>query len=166
MSDLSKYTVGLVSALQVERLAVECMLDEEHERLSFQAKGDLNDYTLGMIGKHNVVIASLPEGRYGTRNAAAVARDMARTFTDLRFAIMVGIGGGAASRKNDIRLGDVVIAAPSGPCHEIVNFACGKLIQGQEFQCIGSQTNTPQLLANAVAGLNSFHSRKGHNLQK
>jgi hypothetical protein len=44
-----------------EKAAMEVMLDEEHEPLE-QKSGDHNSYTLGRIGKHNVVIACLPGG--------------------------------------------------------------------------------------------------------
>jgi hypothetical protein len=37
------------------------MLDETHTRLT-KEKGDENEYTLGRIGVHNVVIACLPAG--------------------------------------------------------------------------------------------------------
>lgn len=79
----------------MERTAAECLLDEKHDRPDHQAEGNVNDYTLGRIGEHNLVISSLPEDRYGTRNVGRVAHDMARTFTNLRFAGMVGIGSGA-----------------------------------------------------------------------
>ncbi|KAK5216914.1 hypothetical protein LTR47_011919 [Exophiala xenobiotica] len=89
-------------------------LDEEHQQISSQDKSDSNNYVLGRIHKHNVVIASLPAGVYGTNAAARVANDMLRTFTGLRFGLMVGIGGGIPnlSKDLDIRLGDVVMSQP------------------------------------------------------
>lgn len=57
------------------------------------------------MGKHNVVIAALPMGEYGTTSAATVARDMMHTFTNIRVGLMVGIGGGAPNDRHDIRLG-------------------------------------------------------------
>ena len=36
---------------------------------------DNNDYILGRIQKHNVVIAVLPDGEYGISSAANVAKD-------------------------------------------------------------------------------------------
>jgi nucleoside phosphorylase len=73
---------------------------------------DNNDYTLGRIGKHNVAIAVLPNGEYGTSSAAGVARDMLHSFLNIRIRLMVGIGGGALTPKHDIRLGDIVVSAP------------------------------------------------------
>jgi nucleoside phosphorylase len=79
-----------------------------------QDKLDDNNYVLGRVHEHNVVIACLPAGVYGTVSAARVARDMVRTFTGLRFGLMVGIGGGIPNLQKglDICLGDVVISQP------------------------------------------------------
>jgi hypothetical protein len=54
-----------------------------------------NNYTLGRIGQHKVVIAVFPRSEYGTDSAAAVSRDMLHTFTDVQIGLMVGVGGGA-----------------------------------------------------------------------
>lgn len=51
-------------------------------------------YTLGRVGRHNVVMAVLPKGEYGTTTAAAVAKDMLHSFPNIRIGLMVGIGGG------------------------------------------------------------------------
>ncbi|KAI9856948.1 MAG: hypothetical protein M1813_008664 [Trichoglossum hirsutum] len=58
--------------------------DEEHERLEYISQNNNNDYTLGRVGNHNVVIAVLPDGEYGTVAAASVARDMLYSFPDIR----------------------------------------------------------------------------------
>jgi len=71
-----------------------------------------NVYKPGKAGKHNVVIAVLPDGEYGIAAAARVARDMLNSFPNVRIGLMVGIGGGALNRKHDIRLGDIVVSAP------------------------------------------------------
>jgi hypothetical protein len=66
---------------------------------------DNNDYILNKVGRHNIVIAVLPDGEYGTSSAVTVARDMLHSFPNIRIGLMVGIGGGAPSPKHDIRLG-------------------------------------------------------------
>lgn len=99
------------------------MLDEIHADLP-SADKDRNNYTLGRIGQHNVVIACLPEGHYGTVNAARVVADLIRTFTSIRAGLMVGIGGGAPSRRNDVRLGDVVVGT------RIMPYELGKVLPG------------------------------------
>jgi len=71
---------------------------------------DNNNYILGKIGKHNVIIAVLPDGEYGIASAASVARDMLHSFPNIRLGLMVGISGGALSKKHDIHLGDIVVS--------------------------------------------------------
>lgn len=39
---------------------------------------------------------------------------MLRSFPQIRFGLMVGIGGGEPSMNADIRLGDVVVGVPDG----------------------------------------------------
>jgi nucleoside phosphorylase len=73
---------------------------------------DNNNYTLGKVGRHNVVIAVLPNIEYGISSAASVARDMLHSFPNVRIGLMVGIGGGVPSQKHDIRLGDIVVSTP------------------------------------------------------
>ena len=70
-----EYTVGWVCALSVELTAAVVMLDERHEGLE-QDDYDNNSYALGRIGKHNVVIACLPAGMFGSNVAAVVATQM------------------------------------------------------------------------------------------
>jgi nucleoside phosphorylase len=110
------YTVGWICALQVELAVSQAMLDEEHPDLA-QAENDTNTYTLGRMGKHNVVLACLPSGTTGISAAATAARDLLRSFPRVRFGLMVGVGGGAPSdasddSRQDIRLGDVIVSNP------------------------------------------------------
>jgi nucleoside phosphorylase len=105
------YTVGWVCALPIELAAATKMLDEEHQGLP-RDDNDTNLYTFGRIGEHNVVIACLPAGETGPSSAAAVAVEMKSTFAQIRFGLMVGIGGGVPRAGSDIRLGDVVISKP------------------------------------------------------
>ncbi len=66
------YTVGWICAINTEYVAAQLFLDEKHERPEDVTIHDNNDYTLGKVGKHNVVIAVLPYGQYGTTSAASV----------------------------------------------------------------------------------------------
>ncbi|RAK93710.1 hypothetical protein BO79DRAFT_224172 [Aspergillus costaricaensis CBS 115574] len=88
------------------------MLDEIHPALSIHPR-DSNSYTFGSIGRHNIVIACLPAGVYGTTSAATVASNMFISFRSIRHLLMVGVGGGAPSASTDIRLGDVVVSIPT-----------------------------------------------------
>lgn len=62
MSDPEAYTIGWISAIQIEAVAALLFLDERHEPPRCISRGDANSYTLGRIGRHNVVMESLPEG--------------------------------------------------------------------------------------------------------
>ncbi|KAL3443482.1 nucleoside phosphorylase domain-containing protein [Aspergillus insuetus] len=106
------YTVGWICALPLEMAAAKAMLDERHEQLP-QSSRDGNNYALGEIFGHNIVIACLPFGQYGTETAATVSAQMWSTFPCIQFSLMVGVGGGVPT-DIDIRLGDVVVSKPTG----------------------------------------------------
>ncbi|KAE8359627.1 hypothetical protein BDV27DRAFT_162459 [Aspergillus caelatus] len=106
----SSYTVGWICAVVPEHVAATVFLDEEHERLENLSSNDNNTYKFGKIGEHNVVIGVMPNAS-GTTSAALVARDMLRSFPNIRTCLMVGIGSGVPSSKHDIRLGDVVVSS-------------------------------------------------------
>jgi hypothetical protein len=80
MSNPNDYTVGWICALKTEYVAAQSFLDEEHDRPEYLAANDNNEYTLGKVGKHNIIIAVLPKGEYGISSTAAVARDMLHSF--------------------------------------------------------------------------------------
>lgn len=166
MSNPDNYTVGWICAIQTEYVAAQSFLDEEHERPEFMSTNDNNDYTLGKVGKHNVVIAVLPEGEYGISSAAAVARDMLHSFTNVRMGLMVGIGGGAPGQKHDIRLGDIVVSAPRDGKGGVFQYDFGKTIQDQSFRSTGFLNQPPALLRAAVNGLKAQYERKGHRLEE
>ena len=85
---------------------------------------DRNIYVLGSIDAHNLVMACLPAGAYGTNSAANVASNMLRTFPSLRIWFMVGVGAGVPGRVRDIRLGDVAVSTT------IWQYDLGKTVQG------------------------------------
>src|SRR4051812_9320955 len=125
------YTVGWICAIPIEKAAAIAILDEEHKTLPIAAT-DTNSYTLGRMGEHNVVIAPLPAGRYGTVSSATVAIHMRSSFPALRFGLMVGIGGGAPSSSNDIRLGDIVVSQPTNSSGGVIQYDFGKTIETGE----------------------------------
>ncbi|KAH8742759.1 hypothetical protein F5883DRAFT_387751, partial [Diaporthe sp. PMI_573] len=69
------YTVGWICAISTEYVAARVILNDQHKSPEHIAQHDNNNYTLGRMGNHNVVIAVLPNGEYGTASAATVARD-------------------------------------------------------------------------------------------
>lgn len=156
MSDPDIYTVGWICAIRTEFTAARQFLDEIHELPSRTSSNDNNAYTVGRIGKHNVVIALLPIGGYGVVPAAAVARDMLHSFPNIKIGLMVGIGGGAPSDKHDIRLGDVVVSCPVGGRGGIWQYDFGKDVQDQEFQQSGHLNQPPSLLLTSVNVTSSY----------
>ncbi|KAK2730815.1 g-protein beta wd-40 repeats containing [Colletotrichum kahawae] len=136
------------------------MLDQIHPDLPEQDPADHNNYILGHIQGHNIVIACLPAGIHGTTTAATVAKDLLRTFKSIRFGLLVGIGGGAPSRTNDIRLGDVVVSQPTGTSGGAIQYDRGKTVQDGEFQRTGSLNSPPQVLLTGLGRLQAEHMTK------
>ncbi|RBA14578.1 hypothetical protein FPRO05_13389 [Fusarium proliferatum] len=161
MSNPETYTIGWICAITTEFVAARSFFDKEHEALENTASCDNNNYTLGRIGKHNVVMAIMPKEEVGTTTAATVARDMLRTFPNIRFGLMVGIGGGAPTAEHDIRLGDVVVNTRG-----VFQYDYDKEIQGRTFQTRGSLNKPPQLLLTAISALGAEYELKGHELNK
>ncbi|KAJ5688210.1 hypothetical protein N7536_010829 [Penicillium majusculum] len=94
---------------------------------------DQNTYILGNIEEHNIVIACLPSGAYGTISAATVAMQLLSSFHSIRFGLMVGIGGGVPSSKADIRLGEIVVSQPADIFGGVIQYDLGKALNGGRF---------------------------------
>jgi len=160
------YTVGWICAIRTEYVAAQVFLDERHVRPELVHSHDNNDYELGRMGKHNVVIAVLPEGEYGTSSAASVARDMLHSFPNVKVGLMVGIGGGAPRPKHDIRLGDIVVSTPRDGKGGVFQYDFGKAIQNQDFRPTGFLDQPPTVLRTAVSGLKAYYEIEGHRLKE
>ncbi|PKY04550.1 WD domain-containing protein, partial [Aspergillus campestris IBT 28561] len=156
---IDSYTVAWICALEEEYFCACRMLDEEFNGPEISEDNDDNTYVYGRIAKHHVVIGCLPAGRYGTNSAARVARDMVRTFSRLRFALMVGIGGGAPSLRNDIRLGDVVVSQPRDGFGGVIQYDLGKLKDGY-FQKTSQLNAPPEKLLGVIPEIRRLHSDK------
>ena len=144
-----EYTIAWICALPLEMAAARAMLDEVHEGLCTHTD-DSNNYVLGSINEHNIVIACLPEAQYGTNNAAIVMTNLKRTFSSIRAGLMVGIGGGAPS-KADIRLGDIVVGT------RVMQYDLGKLVGDGELLRTAIPRIPPQFLGTLVSKLRSKH---------
>lgn len=162
----SKYQVGWISAIHPENVAARAFLDDEYDGPYYKSSTDSNDYTLGKIKEHNVVVAVLPAGEYGVASAAQVAANMMRTFPNIKIGLMVGIGGGAPHQKHDIRLGDVVVSVPRNGFGGVFYYNFGKSIQGKKFQETKHLNMPPNSLLAAVSGLKSQYALRGHPLIK
>jgi len=146
--------------------AARAMLDEEHGPMPAQDAQDHNNYVLGQVHNHNVVIACLPAEVDGNNAAAVVATNMLRTFTGLRFGLMVGIGGGIPNLDKgvDIRLGDVVVSQPDKIHGGVVQYDKGKSLEGGQFDHKGSLNKPPSLLLTALTSLKSRHEVYGSQI--
>jgi len=151
------YTVGWICPLEVEQVAALEMLDEEHERLP-QPPTDHNVYSLGSIGGHNIVIAGLHQP--GNNPAATVVTQMRMTFPNLRFGLLVGIGGGVPVKTDNgmIRLGDIVVSKPAGGHSGAVQYDHGKAETGY-FKRTGALAPPPAVLLNAAQDLAAKRAR-------
>ena len=109
---IEDYTIGWIYTLQEEYKAVYRMLNDEFDGPKTNKVNDNNTYIFGRTGRYNMVIGYLLDSRYRTNSAASVARDIVRSFLNLKFALMVGIGGDAPTRERDIRLGNVIVSVP------------------------------------------------------
>ncbi|KAA8647187.1 uncharacterized protein ATNIH1004_005877 [Aspergillus tanneri] len=129
--------------------AALAMLDEIHEPLP-KHTDDTNTYVLGSIKQHNVVIACLPDGQYGTNNAAIVTTNMMRTYRKICACLMVGIGGGVPSMA-DVRLGDVVVGT------RVMQYDLGKIVIGGQLQRTAVPKLPHPLVGTVVSALRSKH---------
>ena len=164
MSNPEDYTVGWISASTTESVAGQQFFDERHDEPQFVAQHDNNVYNLGRIGRHNVVMVSLPKGEYGTTAAATVARDMLHSFSNIQIGLMVGIGSGAPSKTHDVRLGDIVVSSRDGDKGGVFQYDYGKTIQCQAFQHTQFLDQPPVALRSAVGALETQYEADGHKL--
>lgn len=166
------YTVGWIAPLPIERAAAKTMFDEEHDKpIDFeQAKADPNSYSWGEIAGHNIVLASLKAGLYGTTSAASSATMMLRSFPEIRFGLLVGIGGAIPRSGRDIRLGDIVVAQPSGSAGGVIQYDLLKAKAGGIQERKDFLNSPPEVLLYALGNLQAQHeeepSRVGEFLQE
>ncbi|KAE8378285.1 nucleoside phosphorylase domain-containing protein [Aspergillus bertholletiae] len=153
------YKIGWVCALPRELAAATAMLDVVHDRpcdLPWQPRVDHNQYSFGRIGSHNIVLAVLPFGIYGTTQAAIATKMMGNAFPGLIFVLMVGIAGGVPGPTHDIRLGDVVVSRPVAGHSGVLQFDFGKTGQGGEVTPTGVLNHSP---LEALAALSAVETR-------
>ncbi|KAH7188005.1 hypothetical protein DER44DRAFT_816379 [Fusarium oxysporum] len=161
LDDPTGYTVGWIAALPIERAAATALLDDLHEAPKgfVQHQSDTNSYTWGQIGQHNIVIASLPAGVYGTTSAAATALNLLSSLPQIRIGLLVGIGSAIARPDQDwdIRLGDIVVSQPDGSTGGVIQYDLGKAKSNQAWERKGSLNKPPPILLNALSNLQAQH---------
>jgi hypothetical protein len=69
------YTITWITALPIKRAAAVAMLDEDHATPTSLTRHqtDANIYTWGRMGEHNIFIASLAAGVYGSTLSITMA---------------------------------------------------------------------------------------------
>ncbi|KAL2812048.1 ankyrin repeat-containing domain protein [Aspergillus granulosus] len=160
----SEYSIGWICALAVEMTAARAMLDHEHAKPTDQDPNDDNNYCLGSIASHNIVITCLPAGVYGVTSAAVVGTRMRQTFKSLKYGLMVGIGGGAPNEDADVRLGDVVVSKPSGGSGGVIQFDFGKEHGNGLFERVGSLNQPSEELLKALTYLETENLMRGNQI--
>ena len=158
----ASYTVACICPMGVELAPVEAMLDEIDDTLP--TTREQNAYTLGRMGAHKMVIAVMPQ--VGNDAAAKVATQLLNDFPSLRFAILVGIGGGVpgGSGGADVRLGDIVVSQPSGLSGGVVQYDMGKHLADGKFERTGQLNKPPEVLSANVRKLEAQHRRQGNRI--
>ncbi|KAK4951246.1 hypothetical protein LTR10_010219 [Elasticomyces elasticus] len=170
------YTVAWIAPLVQDRAAGESMFDEEHDEPEDfeQNASDINAYSWGGMGKHNVVIASLPSAEYGTNAAATVAQALRSSLPHIRMGLLVGTGAGIPGERcgpdnkpelrRHIQLGDVAVSLPESGTGGVVQFdlvaikeSDGSVVVEQR----GWLNSSPQAVRTALTALRAKHERMG-----
>ncbi|KFA60077.1 hypothetical protein S40285_09261 [Stachybotrys chlorohalonatus IBT 40285] len=155
----------------LELLPSRLMLDEEHDPPDYDTAYDDNIYTYGTLAGHNVVIATCPPGLTGNVNAGRVTGPMFKTFTSLRMALLVGIGGGIPRVHEpddpieNVHVGDVVVgwAGDGGPA--CVYYDLGRWHVDGQFEILGTIDKPDRVLLNALGKLASDHEMNRSTFQ-
>lgn len=148
------YNVGWIAPLPPEFMAARHMLDVEHGEVT-----DNDDrYIGGEIGYHNVVIGR--QSTMGTSAAADLAARMRRACPNIKFFLVVGIGGGvpsygSAGDVNTMVLGDVVVSSPRGNHGGVFAYDTGAWVQDGQLRNRGHLNGPPPELSAAVGSLRS-----------
>ncbi|CAG8052332.1 unnamed protein product [Penicillium salamii] len=155
---VQEFMIGWICVLRAEYRAALAILDERYDTKSVvRGSEDKNQYVLGRVGPHNVIINLPPVGLNGPVHAFSVARDMKSTFPRMRFTLLVGIAGGVPSLDSDIRLGDVVMG------QKVVPYRTGKETQ-YGFQRTGMIKAPPSELLTTIGFLNDRIDMDGLDL--
>jgi nucleoside phosphorylase len=110
------FEIAFICALTLEADAVDAIFDhhwDDDGPAYGKAPGDPNTYSLGVVGRHNVVLAHM--SGMGKANAAAVAANCRASFPNIKLAIVVGVCGvvpfgGGGGAEGEIVLGDVIVS--------------------------------------------------------
>ncbi|RVD83561.1 uncharacterized protein DFL_007945 [Arthrobotrys flagrans] len=161
------FKIAIICPMAVELAPILAVLDAEYEGICFAS--ERNNYTLGRIGNHNVVVTVMPG--IGNNRAAAVVTQLTNDFKFLKFGLLVGIGGGIPDLPHyDIRLGDVVVSKPTAAFGGAVQFDRGKTHPDHHFERTGHLNKPSWFLMSNLEKLIAQHSirpsKVGHYLSE
>ncbi|KIE02726.1 hypothetical protein MAJ_01028, partial [Metarhizium majus ARSEF 297] len=162
--DPEDYTVGWICALRMEHFAACALLDEEHQGPEYVPGVADTAYTLGRVGEHNVVIIVTSEAC--SNPASVAAQHLSCSFPNIRFGLMVGMGGGRQVQKHDVRLGDIVVGVARGDSHGVFHYDLGKTMQDGSLHVTSVVNQPPIFLRNTVDRLQFRYEIPGHQLQQ
>ncbi|KAJ0421200.1 hypothetical protein BJY00DRAFT_282768 [Aspergillus carlsbadensis] len=167
---LDAYTVGWVCVKEIELTAARILLDETYQ--CPEIRDSEYSYLVGQMMGHKVAIVR--SNSTGRAAAAVTAVHLVRTFRNIRFVLMVGVGGGVRHAPSppgslklvtDIFLGDVVVSAPHGEHGGIWQYDKGKQENG-EYQSKAHLNKPGRLLMQATGMLRSNHAILQGNMKQ
>lgn len=154
---IGRYTIGWIAPLALELIAAIAMLDEEHDSI----RVDEYNYHGGRIGEHYVVMAV--QSKIGTDAASSLAARMHAIFKNIRYLLVVGLGGGVpsyglAGALSQIVLGDVVVSHPKDRYGGVFRYDFGAWTGQGRLEPSGHTNGPPPPLLSATNSLFARHS--------
>ncbi|KAL3481068.1 hypothetical protein BJX99DRAFT_254046 [Aspergillus californicus] len=110
-----QYTITWLCASWQEKLAAKQALDENHGRAQKTAgRYNIDDFTLGSMGKHKVVIISIEILHSTATRPDEKLKNLRTMFPNIRLILSVGVASGLPVsdellNTRDVRLGDIVV---------------------------------------------------------
>jgi hypothetical protein len=155
--DFDEYTIAWVAVLPIEAEAALGMLDKRHEGYFPTVRGDDYIYIGGELNGHKIVVATWPVGQnYGPGAAAALVNQLKARFSNIWFALLVGVAAGLPNHSpkhpdkcRDIRLGDVLVCVPDKDSVGIIQYDLGRDTE-EGFFPNGRQSETPAIVRSAI----------------
>ncbi|KAH8777614.1 nucleoside phosphorylase domain-containing protein [Diaporthe sp. PMI_573] len=105
------FKIAIICALTLETDAVQDVFDQRWDEVKYgKMAGDPNQYTMGVIGRHHVIVVHMPG--MGKSNGASVAANCRASFPNLGLVLVVGICGGVPFTRSgvEIILGDIIVS--------------------------------------------------------
>jgi nucleoside phosphorylase len=154
------YTIAWLAVLPIEAEAALGILDKQHDGQFESVRGDDYIYIGGEINGHKIVVATWPTGQnYGVGAAAALANQVKARFSNIWFALLVGVAAGLPNlssidpaKRRDIRLGDVLVCIPDKSSSGIIHYDLGKDTESG-FLLNGRQAETPAIVRAAIGNI-------------